>query len=158
MAGKIIGSKEEISRLIAASAYAVLSLSDGGEPYAVPLNAAWDGEYFYLHSRHSGRKIDILRKNPRVHLTFVPEAAFVQRHMRTSCGGSMDFRSVCVSGEAEIMGEGASLDERRAALGLIAAHFGIDHLPMDDAVIAKTTVIRVKSIQISGMEKPGTPG
>jgi nitroimidazol reductase NimA-like FMN-containing flavoprotein (pyridoxamine 5'-phosphate oxidase superfamily) len=43
-----------------------LGLSDGEEPYIVPLCFGYDGEALYVHSASDGRKIDILRKNSRV--------------------------------------------------------------------------------------------
>lgn len=158
MGGQIIESREELAGLISKSQYAVLSMCDGVAPYAVPINAAWDGEYFYLHSGHKGRKIDVLRKNPEVFLTFVPEAEFVQRRAGSSCWASMNFRSACVSGTAEILGEDSDLEERRRGLACLARHFGLEGLPMKEAVLAKTTVIRIKSEKIIAMQKPGKPG
>jgi len=39
---------------------------DGSEPYLVPMNCGWDGEHLLLHAATQGRKLDILRANPRV--------------------------------------------------------------------------------------------
>lgn len=155
MGGQSIDKRDEVAELINKAQYAVLSLCAGGSPYAVPINLAWDGEYFYLHSGHKGRKLDILRQNPKVFLTLVPEAEFVQRRAGSACGASMNFKSVCISGTAEILGEGSSLEERRAGLRCLARHFGIEDLPMEEAILAKTTLIRIKSEHISGLRKPG---
>lgn len=158
MAGKFTKDSQEIRSIIDKSEYCVLSLVEGDAPYAVPLNVAYDGEFFYLHSRHNGRKIEALKRNPKVFLTFVPEAAFVQHHARTACGASMCFESVCARGAAEVLGPDSPLEERRAGLLCLARRFGIADLPMDEAVLAKTTVIRIKSEEVIGLRKPGQPG
>lgn len=155
MAGQRIEKPAEIAALINKSVYAVLSMSDGDTPYAVPINAVWDGKDFYLHSRHGGRKIEVLRKNRKVTLTFVPQASFVVRHERSSCGASMDFESVCASGVAEILGADSDPDARREALMVIIRHYGLERLPMDEAVFAKTSVIRVRCHSLVAMRKPG---
>ena len=155
MAGKKIEDLSEIGALVNKSVYGVLSMSDGGSPYAVPLNIIWDDGYFYLHSGLKGRKMEILAKNPKVSLTFVPEASFVVRHERSACGASMDFTSICVSGTAEVLGEGSSLDQRRDWLMKIVRHYGLEKLPIDEPVLAKTGVVRVRPDFITAMRKPG---
>lgn len=158
MSGQKITDRDELRALVAKSAYAVLSMADGDTPYAIPINAVWSGEYIYLHSRHHGRKMEILRKNPKVSLTFVPEAAYVLRHNKSSCGASMNFESVCACGTAEILGADSGLDERRAALMHIVRRYGLENLPMQEEILAKTTVIRVRCESIVGTRKPGVTG
>lgn len=153
MPGKFLENPAEIFELANKAVYAVLSMSDDGIPYAVPINAVWSDGCFYMHSRHAGRKIDVLRKNPRVSLTFVPEAAFVMHHERNACGASMAFESVCASGVAELLGEDADPEERRAAMMALVRHYNIAHLPLNDAVLAKTTLIRVRCDSAVGIRK-----
>lgn len=155
MAGKKIEDMDEIGALLNRAPFGVLSMTDGDSPYAVPLNMVWEDGYFYMHSGFKGLKMDILRKNPKVALTFVPEADFVLRHDRSSCGASMDFVSICASGTAEVLAEGSSTEQRREWLMKIVKNYGLDHLPMDDTVLAKTAVVRVKAESLSAMRKPG---
>src|SRR5215207_10823900 len=62
-----------ISRLTAEQSYALLrggrvahlGVVECGEPYVVPVNYVFDGEYVYLHSL-PGRKVDAMRSDPRV--------------------------------------------------------------------------------------------
>lgn len=43
-----------------------LGLSDGSEPYVVPLNFSWLNGCLYFHGADSGRKVDLIGKNNRV--------------------------------------------------------------------------------------------
>lgn len=43
-----------------------VAMVDAGEPYVLPMNCGWDGTHLLLHSAGEGRKIEILRANPRV--------------------------------------------------------------------------------------------
>lgn len=155
MAGKKIEDMDEIGALLNRAPFGVLSMTDGDSPYAVPLNMVWEDGYFYMHSGFKGLKMDILRKNPKVALTFVPEASFVLRNDSSACGASMNFVSICVSGTAEVLSEGSSPTLRRDWLMKIVKHYGLAELPMDDAVLAKTAVLRVKAESLSAMRKPG---
>ena len=156
MPGKIIEDSAEVLAVIKKSNYCVLSLSDGDTPYAVPMSAAYDGECFYLHGRHkNSRKMEILQRNPKVSLTFVPQAEYALRHEISACGATMYFESVCVSGVAEILGENTEPSVRAKALKHIAEHYGIGHMAFDERVLAATSLIRVKASSIVGKRNPG---
>jgi hypothetical protein len=44
----------------------VLAMSDDGEPYAIPVNHAYEDGRFTFHCATSGRKLDIIERNPNV--------------------------------------------------------------------------------------------
>lgn len=155
MPGKTIENSAEVEALIKQCNYCIMSMCDGDTPYAVPMNIVYDGEYFYMHSGLKGRKINFLRKNPKVALTFVPSASFVMRHEKSACGGSMDFESICVNGVAEVLEPANNMEALCAGLQHIADYFKVGHLPLDERVLAVTSVIRVKASSIIGKRNPG---
>ncbi len=54
--------------------FAVLSITDtNGDPYAIPLSVARDGEYLYFHSARSGTKVDMFQSQPLACVTFVTD-------------------------------------------------------------------------------------
>ena len=59
-------SKEEALLVVDNCAYGVVSMSVDGEPYAVALSIARDGESIYFHSAAVGKKVDMLRESPKV--------------------------------------------------------------------------------------------
>jgi nitroimidazol reductase NimA-like FMN-containing flavoprotein (pyridoxamine 5'-phosphate oxidase superfamily) len=65
--------KEFGLKVIDKSPYGVLSMVDNKEPYGIPLSLVRDGNTLYFHGAMAGRKVDMLKKNPRVSVTFVGE-------------------------------------------------------------------------------------
>lgn len=61
-----IRDNERCERLVSAMNSGVLVLCDAGEPYAVPMNHSFRDGTLYFHCATAGRKLDFLRKNPRV--------------------------------------------------------------------------------------------
>lgn len=97
--------------LIDRCTHGVAAISTGEDtPYCLPLSFVRVGEELYFHCAHEGRKVDLLRKNPRVCVTFVggDEPAFVPPAMYTSY-----FQSAMVTGTAR---EVTDPDEKRRAL------------------------------------------
>jgi nitroimidazol reductase NimA-like FMN-containing flavoprotein (pyridoxamine 5'-phosphate oxidase superfamily) len=63
MFGKLDTS--QIDKLINSQLIGRIGCSADGMTYVVPVSYAYDGTYIYVHSL-KGRKIDIMRKNPKV--------------------------------------------------------------------------------------------
>jgi hypothetical protein len=61
-----ITDRAELLRILAKARVCRLALVDGDRPYVVPLTFALDGADLVLHSARTGRKLDILRRNPAV--------------------------------------------------------------------------------------------
>lgn len=151
---KEITSFDEIAFLVGQSLYAIVSMIDGDSPYAVPLNVSWDGEFFYAHCAHEGKKLDVLRKNPNIQLTFVPEAEYFRRKENVACGSTMHYRTVLVSGTAEVLGADGDADIRMRGFTSIADHFNVGQFPFLPEAVAKTTLIRITPGTISGKRSP----
>ncbi len=64
--------------LLRRGSHLVLAMSDGGEPYAVPLNYVYvEGENaVYFHGAKEGRKMELLRRNPKVWCLVVMDQGF----------------------------------------------------------------------------------
>lgn len=58
-------SKPEMEELLIRQVVARLACHADGETYVVPISYAYDGKFFYCHSLE-GRKLEMMRKNPRV--------------------------------------------------------------------------------------------
>ncbi len=55
--------------------YGVAAFCTGEEmPYCIPLSLVRAGDYLYFHCALQGRKLDLLRADPRVCVTFVTDA------------------------------------------------------------------------------------
>lgn len=55
----------EIKNILSSQVIGRIGCTDGEQPYVVPVTYAYDGKYIYGQTS-SGKKLDILRKNPNV--------------------------------------------------------------------------------------------
>lgn len=104
----------EFSRaLMDGCTHAVVALSTGTDtPYCLPLSLVRVGDSLYFHTAKEGRKIDLLRQNPRVCVTFVGGdiPAYVDAGYYTTY-----FQSVIAEGTAvEVTEDAEKVDALRA--------------------------------------------
>ena len=119
-------------------------MADGdGMPYSVPLSLArTDEKTFYFHCATEGKKLDILRENPRVCLTAVSKCKPTVGPKDGSF--TLEFKSAIAFGKAEIV---ADDNEKREALRAICQRFLPNHMDAFDAAVARsmsrTAVVRI---------------
>lgn len=138
--------------LIDRCTHGVMALSTGEEvPYCLPLSLVRVGDDLYFHCAHQGRKIDLLRRSPRVCVTFVGEdrPAFEAPAEYTTW-----FQSAIVTGTA---GEVTDPVEKIEALRALCQKVTPEHMDGFDAAIEKslavTAVWKVHMEEISGKAK-----
>jgi nitroimidazol reductase NimA-like FMN-containing flavoprotein (pyridoxamine 5'-phosphate oxidase superfamily) len=98
-----------------------LGLCDNGEPYVIPMNYAWSDNKIWLHCANEGRKLDIIRVNPKVCFQVSAETELVIAE--EPCRSGMKYSSVVISGVASIIEEH---EEKSSALLRIMQHFTKD--------------------------------
>ncbi len=111
-----------------------LGLSDGSEPYVIPMNFGVEMDdqtcVFYFHCAREGRKLDIMAKNPRVCVEatiYTPRNASNRAEPdqagETGQKGHHGLRYQCVlaTGTAFVLEDEA---ERRVALSALRRHNG----------------------------------
>ena len=141
--------EEEAWQVVDACEYAFLAMTaeDGG-PYGLPLTIAREGRAVYFHSAMAGRKVECLRKNPRVCLTCVGPTQIWPEAFTTL------YESAVAFGQAEEVTEEA---EKIHALELICRR----HTPgnmgnFQSAVarsLARTGIWRITVDEITGKAK-----
>lgn len=98
---------DEIIKILDKSKVLHLGLVDGDEPYVVPMNYGYefvDGKMVvYLHGAKRGRKLDVIRKNPKVF--FELECDIVPFEGEVACKYGITYASVMGRGVAEIVEE-----------------------------------------------------
>jgi len=101
--------------LIDRCTHGVAALSTGEEtPYCLPLSLVREGRSLYFHCAREGRKVDLLRKNPRVCVTFVGGDEPVYQAEKGNY--TTRFQSVIAAGTAvEVTGP----EEKKRALELL---------------------------------------
>ena len=95
--------------------YLSLAMARDNRPYLVSLNYAYSDEEscFFVHSAPGGRKIDVLRANPRVWGQVIEDRGYLPGR----CAHA--YRSVMFEARAEFVEDP---DQKRRALGLMIRH------------------------------------
>ena len=112
-------SEEDCLEVLSKGTHGILAVSgDGGYPYAVPLNYAYDGGKLYFHSALEGHKIDAVRRGDKASFCVVERDDVVAEEYTTY------FRSVIAFGRvSELTGE----EEKIAAMKLLADKYAPDN-------------------------------
>ena len=96
-----IEDRKTIDEIIRKAEVCTMSMVDGDMPYAVPMNFGYKDGCIILHSAPTGKKFDILEKNPNVCISFYVDEKLNIRHEKVACSYSMRFRSVLAFGKLE---------------------------------------------------------
>ena len=126
-------------RVVDETLYAILSMVDTeGQPYAIPVSHAREGDVIYIHGATEGKKLRVLAANPRVCLTCVGRTRLLPAEFST------EYESAIIVGTARIV---TDEQEWREGLLAIAKKFSAGYLPEAENYIARskatTTVIKI---------------
>lgn len=146
---KEITDPAELQRILRGARVCRLAVSDGARPYLVPLTFALDGDDLVLHSAGTGRKIDILRRNPAV--CFEVEEGVELVTAATACKFSMRFRTVIGFGDVEFVEDRA---ERHRLLALLGRRYGASDELLPEGEVQRTCVLRVRVRELTGKCSP----
>ena len=140
-----IKSRAEIDAILKRAPVVRLAMVDGGEPYVVPLNFGYDGASLVCHSAVAGRKIEVLRRNPRVCFEVTVDETVVTGSI--GCKSSAEYRCVIGYGTVRFI-EGR--EEKIRALDTLMGKFAPGPFSYADEQLAKTTVFAVDIESVSG--------
>ena len=130
-----------------------LGMVDDGMPYVVPLNFGYeqqgDSIVLYFHSASEGRKIDILKKEPRVFFQMEYSYGLNVGNADVPCTYSWDYECVMGSGRVEFIDD---FLEKERAFNILLNHLGKTELQYNypREMLTKTCVCRVCSSDIVG--------
>ena len=142
-----ITDNETLSKIIGSAQVCRLGLSDDNHPYIVPLCFGYKNDTLYFHSAAEGKKIEIIKNNPRVCFEFDQNMGLVQEEK--PCSWGIKYQSIIGYGEA-IFVENA--DEKLEALNIIMSQYSGDKFSFQEAAINKTTVFKVVISEMTGKQ------
>lgn len=152
-ADREILDRESLREIIDAADACRLGFAAGGEPYIVTLNFGYEWEsplpVFYFHCARAGRKLDMMRANPRVCLEL--DVGHVLVSGPAPCEWGMKFSSILGYGELrELVGDG----ERRNGLDRVMSHYGRrGEGTYAEATLNATTVLELRLDEMAGKRK-----
>lgn len=140
--------KPELEAIIQKCDYCSLAMVDGdGNPYVVPMNFGYAGDHIYFHSARQGKKIDILKENPRVCVSFSTDHELRWVNEEVACSWGMKYRSVLAYGEIEFIDD---YDEKVEALKSIMKNYTDHAFTFNAPAVNDVMIYRVKVDKLVG--------
>ena len=130
-----------------------VAMVDGDEPYVVPMNYGYtmeDGKLtVYLHGALWGRKLDIIRVNPKVFFSL--ECDVVPFDGDIACRYGTTYASVMGSGIAEIV---TDVEEKKKGLSVLMKTQTGKDFTFEDKMVSIVSVIKIDVAEYTAKERP----
>ncbi len=143
----------EITRILDKSLVAHVGMVDGDEPYVVPMNYGYifkDGQLIiYLHGARRGRKLDVIRANPKVF--FEAECDLQPFEGDVACNYGIAYASIMGRGIAEIIDDPEEKKEGLSAI--MKTQTGKDFV-FDDKLASVVSIIRITVSDFTAKRRP----
>lgn len=144
---KQITDNQKIEEIIKSGRLCHIAMANRNEPYLVTVNYGYWDNTIYFHSAPKGKKIDWLRKNPRVCFMIYTDDELVEGE--NPCRDwSMKYKSVIGSGRATLLKHPA---EKIEGLNILMAQYTKNGpFKFSEKNLRDTTVIKIEIEEISG--------
>lgn len=147
----------EIKIILDKSMIVHIGMVDDGEPYVVPMNYGYtleDGELcIYLHGATVGRKIDIIKKNPKVF--FEMECDVTPFEGKVACQYGTTYASVMGKGTAVVL---ENVNEKIDGLArFMKTQTGKD-FSFDERMVSIVSVIKITATDFTAKKRPKPMG
>ncbi len=130
-----------------------LGLVDGDEAYVVPMNYGYTYENdkltLYLHGARRGRKLDLIRQNPKVF--FEMDCDIVPFEGDVACKYGITYSSIMGRGLAEITEDP---EEKMKALSVLMKTQTGKDFEFNEKLVSVVTVIRIDVLEFTAKNRP----
>lgn len=144
---------KEIIKILDKSKVLHLGLVDGDEAYVVPMNYGYtmeDGRLtLYLHGAKRGRKIDLMRANPKVF--FEMDCDITPFEGEIACKYGITYSSIMGRGLAELVED---VEEKKKALSILMKTQTAKDFEFEDKMVAFVSVIRIDVSEYTAKHRP----
>lgn len=130
-----------------------IGLVDGDEPYVIPMNYGFTMEEgkltLYLHGAKRGRKLDVMRANPKVFFSLECDVQPFEGDV--ACRYGTAYASLMGRGTAEILED---VEEKKAGLSqFMKSQTGLD-FSFDEKMVGIVSVIRINVTDYTAKCRP----
>ena len=140
--------KPELESIIRKCEICNLAMVDeDGSPYVLPMNFGYKDDYIYFHSAQTGRKIDILKKNRQVCISFSTDHDLKWVNEEVACSWSMRYRSVLAFGNVEFVDD---YDQKEEALRIFMKNYSVIDFSFNEPAVKDILIFRVKIEKLYG--------
>jgi nitroimidazol reductase NimA-like FMN-containing flavoprotein (pyridoxamine 5'-phosphate oxidase superfamily) len=125
----------------------VSMVTPDNSPYLIPMNFGFADNTLLLHSAKEGKKIDILKNNPKVCVVFSTDHQLRWQHEKVACSWSMKYRSVLAYGEVEFVD---SLEEKEKLLRFFMKNYSDQNFKFSKPSLKEVQVLKVPIQKLEG--------
>ena len=122
-----------------------LGLSENDHPYVVPMNFGFQDNCVYYHCANSGKKLDMIRQNPKVCLTFTSDYEIcTEGEVQT---WTTRYRSVIAFGIAEVIIDPAA---KQYAVNVLLSKYTDKNHEFSQKTLNSVSIIKVAILEKTG--------
>ena len=148
-----ITDMNEITAILDKCLIVHIGMIDGDEPYVVPLNYGYtmeDGKLtLYLHGATEGRKINIMRTNPKVFFEMNCEATPFEGKL--ACQYGTAYASIMGRGTAEVL---ENVEDKKKGLSLFMKTQTGKDFEFTDGMISTVSVMKIHVSEFTAKRRP----
>ena len=148
-ANREVKDTKELAAILQACDVCRIAFSDGQYPYVVPLNFGYefgDALTLYFHCAKEGRKLDLMRSNPKV--GFEMDCSHKLITGTAACDYTMNFESIIGYG---VLSEVTELEDKIYGLDTVMKHYGFEGQPeYKPSVFERTAVLKLQVLSFTG--------
>lgn len=143
---KKITDPEEIQKVLENNQLCRIALSDGDNPYVLPVNFGYRDNRLFIHSATEGKKLDIIKRNNKVCFEISDSISSITTEK--ACGFGTRYRSVIGTGRIKIV-----TDYRKKIQGLDAImyqHSKKNGWTYKESEVKKMVILEIEIESLSG--------
>ena len=144
---------EQIRHILDTAKVLHLGLSVNDEPYVVPMNYGYtmeDGKLvLYLHSAVKGKKLDMIRANPKVFFSI--DCDRMPFEGRVACQYGLVYSSIMGRGTATIVED---VEEKKQAMSILMKTQTGKDFTFEDRLVSIVAVIRIDVAEFTAKHRP----
>ena len=144
---------EQIRHILDTGKVLHLGLSVNDEPYVVPMNYGYTMEEgrltLYLHSAVQGRKLDMMRANPKVF--FDIDCDLIPFEGRVPCQYGLVYSSIMGRGTATMVED---VEEKKQAMSLLMKTQTGKDFTFEDRLVSIVAVVRIDVAEYTAKHRP----
>jgi len=122
-------------------------IDEDGSPYVLPMNFGYEDDFIYFHSARSGKKIDVLKKNKKVCISFSADHDLKWVNKEVACSWGMRYRSVLAFGSVEFVDD---YDQKEEALRIFMQNYSEMDFSFNEPAVKDILIFRVKIEKMDG--------
>ncbi len=143
----------EIIEILEKSKVVHVGMIDGDEPYVVPMNYGYALEngklILYLHGAKRGRKIDVLKANPKVFFEMCCDITPFEGEV--ACKYGITYASIMGRGLATIIED---VEEKKSALSILMKTQTGKDFSFEDKLTTVVSIIKIDTLEFTAKKRP----